>query len=272
MNYINRYKELEKYILGQRRFKFIKKLSVILIIILMFLVLKYTYNQELKLSNYNQYLNYFNSFLTLALLIVTTVYVFYSKKIVDLTREKSQTDIIPKIWIFPENPKIGVSKFAQSETTIEFKIKVHNFGNSPAISSKISFSIPNEDHKIQEVSFCEYSLNEFPNVLNPGSSTENVMVMHAFFPIKSIKDYKKSFLSIRLVFEDFDRNYHTINQYYDLIVDFDNKYFSWNILLDEHYYYPRHKRKSTYDSSSLGYLTNDHVLVYRKTNIFSMYS
>lgn len=269
MNYRNRYNEFKKNIFKQRRFDLFKKGLYILVIFIIILVFKDIPSQEITPNIFSKYLNILNSIFTLSLLIVTAIYVYYSKKIVDLTQERSQSELIPKIWIFPEDPVISISNFGSNQTAIEFKIRVYNFGDAPAISSEISFSIPSEHKETNKVSFCKYSFDEFPILVEPNSSTEKVKTMHAFFPIESIEAYKKSFLYISFHFEDVDRNYHTINQYYDLYIGYDNSFYSWIMLLDEHYYIPRQKRKYTHDLSSMGYLPSEYIQVYRKTNIFS---
>lgn len=267
MNYRNRYEEYKNSLFEQGRFRFLIKLLLFFVISVIFnITIYHIQSQVVTLNTLNKYINILNSLFSLSLLLVTAIYVYHSKKIVDLTREKSQRENIPKIYIFPEDPTISASQFGHTRTKIEFILRVYNFSEVPVFNSNINFSIPYEAKETKETSFCSYSLNEFPKLIKPNSNTENVITMHTHFPIKSIEEYKKSFLDISYHFEDLDRNLHIIHQYYDLNIGFEFSFFSWNILLDEHYYIQRQKRKYTNDLSSIGYLPAEYILVYRKTN------
>jgi hypothetical protein len=199
------------------------------------------------------------------------MYVLYTKKLVKLTTESAQNDLIPKIWIFISNPKFKFES-KNKNSKINFTLQLANFGKTPALSFSIHFSMPSIVSEERGVETVRYFKSGFPNLIESNKQIEEDLEFTIDLTPEDIEKFKNSFLEIIIEFEDINRNLHYIRQLYDLNVHSGNLiknvgFTFWIILLDEHYYLPKHKQKYFHDKPSDHEYTGEQVtFVYRKTN------
>jgi hypothetical protein len=173
-------------------------------------------------------------------------------------QENRKSELRPVLWVEVDKPKIekeeGMKDFERNFVT---SIRIFNYSGNPAIKLGIEIVIPWKEEENSPHYASHRPRKDAPGVLGPQSHYESLvnMYMHVYDYIK----YADGFLSVKISYEDMDRNRYSFEQLYDLQVSpFQEKIFYYLPLKYEALYYnPSFMGKSLHKEARAGVSKED---------------
>lgn len=190
-----------------------KYLLFILIILTMIQALGVDRNFLLSLNTYS---NLILSVLSLLLVFITAYYARVTSRILAQMIEEKQSSIRPILWVTLEKPTFHESSYS-SDTSKYFKTKAHiaNYGKGAAVGVRTEYAIPNERNEGDTFVMPIATGRTHPELLNPGGSIEDAVNL----PTRTfnIEHLYPSYLRVRVLYEDTERNLYEMKQSYYLL-------------------------------------------------------
>lgn len=236
---MNRLKEHLKYVAFYDAKKLILRIIVFLVVFgLAFRLI----SNAIKDFTTNELLTHLN----ILLLTVTSFYAWVTYKMFVTMRETKSSEIRPQLWIAIEKPKISEMNNDRIKAKIEIPVKVENYGKGPAVNVGVTVSIPyKENQKTREREFTmTFASNDGilqSALTNSGYFFEKNMTLYVEeIPLKPIEE---AYLSVKLSFEDLERNLYQQLLFYDLHLK------TWFLKYEEFYVISHRKRRYFEDES-----------------------
>lgn len=165
----------------------------------------------------NQYGNLALVILTFTLAGVTAFYAAVTYRMLVQMRESQRAEIKPILWV-----NVGKPEFVDTEDDglrkfVVKKIAFANYGKGAAVNINVRYMIPIKwDEQTNRLEYAQGSAREVPTLMEYGSSFDDEL---NFFTSKyDLVKHRKSFLQIRTLYEDTERNLYRMEQTYNLIV------------------------------------------------------